>query len=176
MKKIVIAVFAVATAAVAAQAQGLGTVRDINYFGQEYLQAQVKQAEAATKKVEAEIQRQHIAHLRAEQKKQQAAQQQAKSSEQAAQNQTPSYYYGREGKLLALSDRTAQVINGGATDQQSAGEKTAQSTAKQAAPAKKAAKKKVSLWRYLLPGGRLPGESWEDYNTRMSSPASQPFK
>ena len=183
IKNILISAAVIATAAAAAQAQGWGTVRDINDFGKEYLLK--KQTQTAMQKVEKEAQKQEIAYLRAQQKKaeQQAAEQakqqqpkessaqEAKPAQQAQASQTPSYYYGREGKLLALSDKTAEVLDSQA---EPAGKQTAaKPEAKKSTEAKP--KKKVSIWRYFLPGP-MPGESWSAYNQRMSYAGSQPFK
>jgi len=196
MKKIVITVFAVTTAAVAVHAQGVA--RDFNTFA-EYAPTIIfgsadtqsgsstnKNLQAAMKKVEREIQKQHIAFLRAEQEKAEQAQKPTNASAQAAQPvgkaaksegtqaQVPSYYYGREGKLLALSDKTAEVIKENSTETKQANTQSA--TSKKETTVKKEEKEeKVSFWRYLLPG-RLPNESWESYNNRMSYAANQPFK
>lgn len=180
IKNILISAAVVATVAAAAQAQGWGTVRDINSYGEEYLLEM--RTKAAMQQVEKEAQKQHIAQLRAQQQKAQQAQQaqqqqpkeaaaqQAKPAQQA-EAQTPSYYYGKEGKILALSDKTAEVLNGQA---EPAGKQTAaKPKAKKSTEAK--SKKKTSFWRYLLPGP-MDGESWEAYNQRMSYAGSQPFK
>ena len=212
MKKAMIAVFAITTVAVAAQAQG--TVRDVNGFGREYAQAQVKPAKAATAaakpqaeatpvvndvtrvsiqsfglagdfnefgqlyvqntqkavaKVQREIEKQNIARLRAEQAKQEAAQAQqaavpaptAQAQQEVAMSGVPYYYYGPEGKILALSDQMA----GTPTDNE-ASAKSAQ--AEQTSKKTKAAPKilKGSRWGYIG-FGPLPNESEEDYMFRM---------
>lgn len=175
IKTIIISAVVIATAALTAQAQGLGTVRDINSYGEEYLLEM--RAKEAMKRVQKEAEKQRMARIRAEQEKAaKAKQQKAENKSATAQttdaNAMPSYYYGREGKVLALSDRTAEALKGSSKDAKPAEAKPA---AKQEAP-KKASKKKGCFLKYLLPVGRFPGESWEDWNARMSSAASQPFK
>lgn len=184
MKRIIIAVLAVTAAAVTAQAQGVA--RDFNTFAQnaptvtltkadsvQTSEALAKKTAAAAAKIEREVQRQRIAHLRAEEaKKQAAASAQAAGPATTADKQegaqVPSYYYGREGKMLALGDKMAETVSDNSKSAQPAQTKTSANQTKKT-------KEKVSFWRYILPGP-LPNESWSEYSKRMSYAGSQPFK
>ena len=177
MKKVIIAVFAVATAAVAAQAQGVA--RDFNEFGRMYLNSvSPKKEDWLSKQIHKEIEKQDLAHARAMKKKADEAKKQ-ESAAQAAQpaqtkkteTQVPSYYYGREGKLLALSDRAAQVVT---DDQQAQPKQSANASNNQQAAKKPAEQKKEeetykgSFWGYLG-FGPYPGETREQYRLHLES-------
>lgn len=85
----------------------------------------------------------------------------------------PSYFYGREGHMMALGEVVAQKIS--APKAKSAAKQAPGQTAKKAAPQKEEA----SLLKAIFLGGRFPGETEEQYKVRrqvQASPAGQPFK
>lgn len=178
MKKVVITTCAVVFTAVAAGAQGLGTVRDINSFGAEYLKGQ-NVVTHSTKKVQAKqvgklakaVQQAAIKHNREAQARA-SEEKAAKVNQNKSSNSGWYVYAGREGKMMALGEVFRERAN--------AKEAAKKQEKKNAPQVKKEAKKEQKgSWIGALFGGRYPGESDEDYEYRLrlrSFPACQPFK
>ncbi len=171
MKKIVITVCAVGLAAVAAQAQGVA--RDVNTFGQMYLDSK----KASTQKVQAKkAQKRERAQM---------SQLEKKIRSEIVRQQAPLVYsFGAAGDANVYG---RQYLEGQAvrTSQQNAGTETdtAVAGAKKTAPAKpvKTTDGKKKEERSLLSRifGRRSHESEEDYKLRlrlMGYPSTQPFK
>ena len=187
MNKVLVTVCAAAACAVSAVtagAQGLGTVRDINGFGQEYLnrqknkatQQRVSKEKRQLGSLEKAIQQQAIKHYReagltaslnAEEKETQKTS--AKKVEKARASSVNNYYAyaGREGKIMALGEFITKSRN------------------KKAEPAAKSSQQekedsvKSSFWKGLLGVAPFPGERQEDYKLRLQNkgyPSCQPFK
>ena len=169
MKKVLVVVLTVTAAAVAAQAQGVA--RDFNTFA-EYAptitpvanpapakaNASVKKTlKAALAKVEREIQKQHIAFLRAEQQKAEVANQAQATSE-----------------VKTTKDQTTPAAQ---TTDKKAADKPAVNTQKKTAD-KKEETYEGSFWGYLG-FGPYPGETHDQYRAHLESQsyaAGQPFK
>ncbi len=149
MKKVIVTTCVAVLAAVAAQAQGLGTVRDINGFGQEYLPSKKASAAAKRKQNNAEnVLAQAVKEI------ERKGLEEAKKAQATASAQAP-----------AQNNNNTAVKADKAADKKSEQNKTAN-------------KKEGSWWKALF-GGRYPGESDEQYQDRLAMrtlPAAQPFK
>ena len=180
MKKVIMTACVAVFAAVAAQAQGIGTVADINGFGKAYSdkkareqklsgaeQARVESfALAAAREAERAAFLEAVKRSRGEKKAQSA---EGKEKEQAAVASCPSCYTGSTGaKMMMFADSQK-------------GRKEKQNSAKETDSAKVAeeGEEEPSWWRAIFFLGRFPGESKEDYRARLAVqgyPANQPFK
>lgn len=201
MKKVIITTCAVVFAAVAASAQGLGTVRDINGFGAEYLARQSKSARQQTIKKEQKqvgslqkaIEQANVRHnrqmfvmgalgdaaqfVRYTQTK--PAEKTEKKAAPAAKPESAEQKGSSFSSYHPYMGREGKIMAmGDVFAERIKARKAARKQAKEAAPAAKKEEKKGS-WLGALFGGRYPGESDEDYKHRLamsSYPACQPFK
>lgn len=176
MKKVIMTACVAVFAAVAAQAQGIGTVADINGFGKAYSDKKAREQKlsgAEQARVESfALAAERAAFLEAlkrsrGEKKAQSAE--GKEKEQAAVASCPSCYTGSTGaKMMLFADSQK-------------GRKEKQNSAKETDSAKVAeeGEEEPSWWRAIFFLGRFPGESKEDYRARLAVqgyPANQPFK
>lgn len=185
MKKVIVTACVAVLAAAAAQAQSWGTAGDINRFGQEYLAKQKKseqrlitqQADKQSRELAKEVERQALLAKYKQAAKAKKANNSCTSADKKESGSCPHYYYGREGKMMALGELTHQLV---------AKRKAAKAKAK-ANPAPKKVDvvkedeegEKTSWWKAIFLGGRYPGESKEAYRARLAVrgyPCNQPFK
>lgn len=195
MKKVFVTTCAVVFAAVAAGAQGLGTVRDINGFGAEYLSRQSKAAKQQTIKKEKQqvgslekaIEQANVKHNRemfalgslgdatvyAQYAPASAPQPVATAG--TATVRTQAVVPQKKARVSSYNPyvyagREGKVIAlGEAMVAGLKARKEARKRAKQAEQAEKKAnkEKKEGSWLGALFGGRYPGESQEDYELRI---------
>ena len=182
MRKVIVAVCVGVLAAVAAQAQGLGTVRDINDFGRKYMESQknkpaqrrvVTKVKGKTDRLTKVLERKALL-IQQEQQKKLTEKAAPAESTRVEKKSYPSYYYGREGKMMALSELTRQVAS-----RKKAAKADKQQAARAEAAPKDTTEEEPSWWRAIFLGGRFPGETKEDYRARLSVqglPAYMPFK
>ena len=135
-------------------AQGLGTVKLMNYEAKQYMkQQQVKQKE--------QVDTLQKAIQEAVKKKEQEELNKRKN-----QNKVPFYYYGKEMKVVALGELTYQKLK-------------AKKQVKQKEVKQDSTKKEHSLWRAIFFNGQFPGESDEHYRERIRNlghPSNLPLK
>ena len=185
MKKVIVTACVAVLAAAAAQAQSWGTAGDINRFGQEYLAKQKKseqrliaqQADKQSRELAKEVERQALLAKYKQAAKAKKTNNGCTSADKKESAPCPHYYYGREGKMMALGELTHQLA---------AKRKAAKAKAKaNPAPKKVDVVKEEedadepSWWRAIFFGGRFPGESVENYRARLAVqgyPCNQPFK
>ena len=176
MKKVIMTACVAVFAAVAAQAQGIGTVADINGFGKAYSDKKAREqklSRAEQARVESfALAAERAAFLEALKRsrgEKKAPSAEGKGKEQAAVASCPSCYTGSTGaKMMLFADSQK-------------GRKEKQNSAKETDSAKVAeeGEEEPSWWRAIFFLGRFPGESKEDYRARLAVqgyPANQPFK
>ena len=179
MKKVIMTACVAVFAAVAAQAQGIGTVADINGFGKAFLDKKAREqklSRAEQARVDSfAFAAERAAKREAERKaflealKRSRGEKKAQSAEENEKKQVPSYYTGSTGaKMMVFVDSQK-------------GRKEKQNSAKETDSAKVAeeGEEETSWWRAIFFLGRFPGESKEDYRARLAVqgyPANQPFK
>ena len=182
MKKVIVTACVAVLAAAAAQAQSWGTAGDINRFGQEYLAKQKKseqrlitqQADKQSRELAKEVERQALLAKYKQAAKAKKANNSCTSADKKESGSCPHYYYGREGKMMALSELTRQVAS-----RKKAAKADKQQAARAEAAPKDTTEEEPSWWRAIFLGGRFPGETKEDYRARLSVqglPACMPFK
>ena len=176
MKKVIMTACVAVFAAVAAQAQGIGTVADINGFGKAYSDKKAREQKLSGAE-QARVESFALAAERAaflEALKRSRGEKKAQSAEENKKEQPevapcPSYYTGSTGaKMMMFADSQK-------------GRKEKQNSAKETDSAKVAeeGEEEPSWWRAIFFLGRFPGESKEDYRARLAVqgyPANQPFK
>ena len=172
MKKVIITVCVAFVAAAAAQAQGLGTVRDINSFGTEYMKAPA----STHKRVERKENTQKDAFSKAFEK-----QVLKKQREMYAQVNTEKAWQGDyHGTQTAATQKQAAKPTKKADSKAATKEaQPSKRSEQQNEQANKPAKKEKGSWWGALFGGRYPGESDESFRFRLEMrtyPAAQPFK
>lgn len=152
MKKLSVIVFAFISSY--SFAQGLGTVKLMNYEAKQYMkQQQVRQKE--------QVDTLQKAIQEAVKKKQQE-----ELNKRKEQDKVPFHYYGREMKTVALGELTYQKLK---ERKQAKQDKVKQDTTK----------KNKSLWKAIFFNGQFPWESDEHYRERirnLGNPSNQPFK
>lgn len=152
MKKLSVIVFAFISSY--SFAQGLGTVKLMNYEAKQYMkQQQTKQKEQVDtlqKAIQETVKKKELEEL----------------NKIKNQNKVPFYYYGKEMKTVALGELTYQKLK-------------AKKQAKQKEVKQDSTKKEHSLWRAIFFNGQFPWESDEHYRERirnLGNPSNQPFK
>ena len=165
MKKVIITACVAFVAAVAAQAQGVGTVKDINSFGTTYKAPKVEkkvtaQKDAFSKAVEKQVVK--------------------KQREMYAQVNTERAWQGDyHGTQTAAAKKKAAQQAKEAGSQAEAKTQPSKRSEQKNTQANKPAKKEKGSWFGAIFGGRYPGESDEDFRLRLearSYPAAMPFK
>ena len=175
MKKVIVAVSVAVFAAVAAQAQGMGTVRDINSFGQEYLKKQNKPAQQKVVK----------------QQKQKADAFSKAFEQQAVKKQRQMFVMGALGDAALFAQYPMGAVTSNASASAGTNADSAQGRQGNAQAASPVAKQDVkpsdskkteekqSLLQKMFGIGRYSWESEADYKARLRSqgmPVNQPFK
>lgn len=179
MNKIIVTACVAVLAAAAAQAQSWGTAGDINLFGQQYLESKKVQqkVDSVAKNVERQILLAKVAQYKQAVAQKAAAGEEDRQKEQRvaakASDSCPSYYCGREGKVIVLGELILDKI----ADKKA--EKAEDVRQGEVEKATEPQDKKASLFKAVFLGGRYPWETEEDYRVRQSVrglPATQPFK
>ena len=173
MNKVIVTACVAVFAAVSAQAQGMGTVRDINGFGKEYL-AQAEKPKAQLSKVEqarvdsiskAAERAAFLAAVRQRKAKKAGEGEKKEEGKTEVAVSCPSCYTGSTGAKMMMY---ADTKKGRQAKQNAAQETAARDTTEE-----------VSWWRALAWWIPFPGESDTEYRERMAiqgQPASMPFK
>lgn len=185
MKKVIVTACVAVLAAAAAQAQSWGTAGDINRFGQEYLAKQKKseqrlitqQADKQSRELAKEVERQALLAKYKQAAEAKKTNNGCTSADKKESGSCPHYYYGREGKMMALGELTHQL----AAKRKAAKAKAKANQAPQKVDVVKEDEEgeKTSWWKAIFLGGPYPGESKESYRARLAVrgyPANQPFK
>lgn len=134
-------------------AQGIGTVKLMNYEAKQYMKKQEEQQKQKVDTLEVAIKK---------------AAEKAKLKAKVKENKVPFYYYGREGKIMVLSDLTQRAIKNKKESKKQFKKKEKQDTVQ-----------KVNWFRIIFLNDRYPGETDKEYRERLNSlglPANQPFK
>ena len=134
-------------------AQGIGTVKLMNYEAKQYMKKQKEQEKQKADTLEVALKK---------------AVKKAELKAKVKENKVPFYYYGCEGKIMALSDLTQRAIKNKKESKKQFKKKEKQDTVQ-----------KVNWFRIIFLNGRYPGETDKEYRERLNSlglPANQPFK